>query len=257
MRFVHRCISFVGFSLLGIVSAQSASAQNLDIAFIEGRGADAAVETIAWDTIGIRPTLLKDDAAFTIDNLLNYDVVAVGVVAYDQNEPLKKNFENVKEYVRRGGYLVTLEFQQDSTWKPAYMPHPISLLDPDVEDTAGVVLADHPIWKSPHTITEKEHFAPGSWGVGDFSADGPEKVAAPWVPLLTDKVNGWVLVAGAEAGKGYVVFNSLQVLQSLGRDPKRRNVADVMENMLLLRGALAIKPTGKLATTWAAIRRRT
>jgi hypothetical protein len=254
MRFDNCRIALAGFVLIGTVGAPTAPAQNLDIAFIEGRGADAAVETVAWDTVGIKPTLLKDDAAFTIDNLLKFDVVAVGVVAYDQNETLKKNFENVKDYVRRGGYLVTLEFQQDSTWKPAYMPHPISLLDPDVEDTAGVTLADHPIWKSPHTITEKTHFAPGSWGAGDFSADGPQKVNAPWVPLLTDKTNGWVLVAGAEAGKGYVVFNSLQVLQSLGRDPKRRNVADVMENMLLLRGALAIKPKGKLATTWAAIR---
>lgn len=245
--------AFIASGLLVVISL-SASAQKLDIAFIEGRGADAAVEATAWDAVGIKPTILKDDAAFAADNLMRFDVIAVGVVAYDQNEVLKKNFESVKDYVKQGGYLVTLEFQQDSTWKPAYMPVPISLLDPDVEDTNGVTLADHPIWKSPHTITEKDHFAPGSWGVGDFSADGPEKVSAPWVPLLTDQVNGWVLIAGAEAGKGYVVFNSLQVLQALGRDPKRRHVADVMENMLLMRGALAVKPKGKLAATWADIR---
>lgn len=241
---------------LGLLGAPNAFVQTLNIAFVEGRGADAAVETTAWEAIKVKPTLLKDDATFAIENLLKFDVIAVGVVAYDQHEVLKKNFENLKEYVRRGGYLVTLDFQQDSTWKPAYMPHPISLLDPDVEDNAGVTLANHPLWKSPHVITEKDHFAPGSWGAGDFSADAPQKVSAPWEPLVTDKANGWVLVAGAEAGSGYVVFNSLQVLQSLGRDPKRKNVADVMENMLFWRGPRAVQPRDKLATRWAALRQR-
>ncbi|NIW10730.1 MAG: hypothetical protein GWN33_09270, partial [Gammaproteobacteria bacterium] len=52
---------------------------------------------------------------------------------------------------------------------------------------------------------------------------------------VTDRQNNWPLVVGAPAGKGYVVFNSLQILQSLGR-LGNKEVAEVLQNFLFWRG---------------------
>ena len=60
-----------------------------------------------------------------------------------------------------GGYLVTVDFQQDSTWKKDFLPHPLVLLDPDLDDNVGVTLADHDIFKKPNKLTDK-HFG-GGW----------------------------------------------------------------------------------------------
>ncbi|SVB36168.1 uncharacterized protein METZ01_LOCUS189022, partial [marine metagenome] len=90
------------------------SAQELKVGFVQGRGDDALVEEQAFKNAKIEFEVLEKDD-YKIDTLLKYDVIAVGVVAYDKNEPLKENFEIVNEYVKEGGYLVTVDFQQDST----------------------------------------------------------------------------------------------------------------------------------------------
>ena len=242
------------------VGTESAfTAQELKVGFIPGRGDDATVEEQAFARAEIEfERIEKGD--YNLDRLLEFDVIGVGVVAYDQNEDLKANFKVLKEYVEKGGYLVTLDFQQDSSWNQNFLPHPITLLDPDLDDNVGVVLADHDIFKTPNEITE-EHFGEGIWGGGDFMADGPHEVEPPWEPLVTDKQNNWPLVAGAPAGKGYVVFNSLQILQSLGR-LGTKEVAEVLQNFLFWRGprgsrVKAYGPSPKNgalnADTWANI----
>ncbi|MAG84028.1 hypothetical protein CMK10_07705 [Candidatus Poribacteria bacterium] len=65
----------------------------------------------------------------------------------------------------------------------------------------------------------------------DFMADGPQKALAPWIPLVTDKQNKWPIVAGAEAGKGYVILNSLQTIQALERTGKQE-LSEVLHNFL-------------------------
>ncbi|MFZ2145862.1 MAG: hypothetical protein WAV28_01480 [Sedimentisphaerales bacterium] len=224
----------IALAITMFVGAESAfTAQELKVGFIPGRGSDADFEDQAFEQAEIEfERIEKDD--YTLVRLLEFDVIGVGVVAYDQNADLKANFQVLKEYVEKGGYLVTLDFQQDSTWNQNFLPHPIALLDPDLDDDVGVVLADHDIFKTPNEITE-EHFGAGIWGAGDFMADGPQEVEPPWEPLVTDKQNNWPLVAGAPAGKGYVVFNSLQILQSLGR-LGNKEVAEVLQNFLFWRG---------------------
>jgi len=216
------------------VGTESAfTAQELKVGFIPGRGTDADVEDQAFEQAEIEfERIEKDD--YNLNRLLEFDVIGIGVVAYDQNEDLNANFQLLKEYVENGGYLVTLDFQQDSSWNQNFLPHPIALLDPDLDDDVGVVLADHDIFKTPNEITE-EHFGEGIWGGGDFMADGPQEVGPPWEPLVTDRQNNWPLVVGAPAGKGYVVFNSLQILQSLGR-LGNKEVAEVLQNFLFWRG---------------------
>ena len=227
------------------------SAQELKVGFVQGRGNDAQVEEQAFKNAEIEFEVLEK-GDYKIDMLLKYDVIAVGVVAYDKNEPLKENFKVVNEYVEKGGYLVTVDFQQDSTWNKNFLPHPLALLDPDLEDNVGVILADHDIFKKPNALTDK-HFG-GGWGVGDFMADGPHEAPKPWKPLITDKQNKWPLVVWAKAGKGDVVFNSLQILQSLGRTGKKE-VSEVLHNFLFWRGPRVVDAKGKLATTWSVLKK--
>ena len=229
------------FSIIAIALAitmfvgteSSFAAQELKVGFIPGRGTDAALEDQAFELAEIEYEKI-DKGDYTLERLMEFDVIGVGVTAYDGNEDLKANFDLLKVYVENGGYLITIDFQQDSTWNQNYLPHPITLLDPDLDDDVGVILAEHNIFNTPNEITE-EHFAAGIWGVGDFMADGPQAVDSPWEPLVTDRQNNWPIVVGAPAGKGYVVFSSLQILQSLG-NLGNNEVVEVLQNFLFWRG---------------------
>jgi hypothetical protein len=234
------------------IIAASAHAQDINIGYIPGRGADAGNEEIAWERSGLDKTNIKNDADYAIDNLNTFDVISIGVVSYDSNEELQANFENLKEYVDHGGYLVTIDFQQDNSWNENYLPHKLALLDPDLEDGVPVEVKDHPIWKTPNQITE-DHFAAGIWGGADFMADGPQEAPPPWEPLLLAGPALWPVIVGAEAGSGYVVFNSLQVIQSVG-NAGGDEVVEVMHNLLLWRGVRDVEARGKLATAWGAVK---
>ena len=244
------CIAIIVAIALLLRVETAFTAQELTVGFIEGRGADAAVEQQAFETAEIEYEVIGE-GDYTLSHLMEFDVIAVGVVAYDQNEGLKANYKVVKEYVEKGGYLVTIDFQQDSTWDPDFLPHPLKLFDDDLDDVQ-VILADHDIFKIPNEITE-EHFGIALWVAGDFMADAPHEVKPPWEPLVTDKGNKWPLVVGAESGPGYVVFNSLQILQALGRTGNEV-IAEVLHNFLFWRGPMAVKAKGKLATTWAKLK---
>ena len=87
------------------------SAQELKVGFVQGRGNDAQVEEQAFKNAEIEFEVLEK-GDYKIDTLLKYDVIAVGVVAYDKNEPLKENFKIVNEYVEKGGILLPLIFNK-------------------------------------------------------------------------------------------------------------------------------------------------
>ena len=245
---LYFCINCFVFSLI-LVTSSAFAAQELKVGFVGGRGVDAEVEVQAFQSAGIEYEVIVA-VDYKLDRLLQFDVIGVGVVAYDQNEDLKANFKVLNEYVNKGGYLVTVDFQQDSTWDKAFLPHPLELLDDDLEEAAGVEIQDHPIWHTPNEITE-ENFV--GWGAGDFMSDGPHEADPPWEVLIISA--GWHIVVGAPAGNGYVVFSSLSTLQALGRTGNEV-IADVMENLLCWRGPLAVDAKGKLAGLWGDIKAR-
>ena len=245
-----RLLAFASFLFLTLL-AFSVYSQDLNIGFITGRGDDALVEEAAWELVGIEKTNLGA-GDFGAANLSTYDVIAIGVVAFDQNQDLKDNFEALKEYVEAGGYLLTIDFQQDNSWDNNYLPHSLTLFDDDLDIGAGAEIQDHPIWHSPNTITA-DHFGAAVWPAGDFMADGPQDAPGAWEPLLTAGGSNWPVIVGAEAGSGYVVFNSIQVLQALGRGGVDE-VREVMENFILWRGARDVEARGKLATAWGAVK---
>ena len=234
-----------------MLPALSGYCQDLNIGFITGRGDDALVEEAAWELVGIEKTNLGA-GDFGAANLSTYDVIAIGVVAFDQNQDLKDNFEALKEYAEGGGYLLTIDFQQDSTWVQDYFPHSLVLFDDDLDADGTSEVVDHPIWHTPNTITD-DHFAAAAWGAGDYMADGPHEAPGAWEPLLLAGPSSWPVMVGAEAGSGYAVFNSIQVLQSVGRAASEQAI-EVMENLLLWRGPRDVEARGKLATAWAAVK---
>ncbi len=223
-------------------------ANSLKIGFIEGGGDDSPFAQKAFETAKIDYKIItKDD--YQLARLMEFDVIAIGVVAYDKNEDLKAKFSNINEYVKKGGYLVTVDYQQDASWKPEYMPVPLSITDDDLEEGADLEIIQHPIWNSPNKIT-KDHFI--GWGAGDFVADAPREAKSPWKPLLI--ANKYPIVSVANVGSGYVVFSSLQILQALGRTGNK-NIIQVLENFLFWRGPMAVEPQGKLSTTWAELKK--
>jgi hypothetical protein len=247
MRLSYLCICCFMLSFLLIMGTSvSFAAQNVRVGFIEGRGTDADVQAQAFTNAGVQYQVIGKDN-YKIEQLLKFDVIAVGVVAYDQNEDLKANFKVVNEYIARGGYVVTLDFQQDSMWGKGFFPNTISLFDDDLDD-AKIKLIDHPVWNNPHKITEENFLG---WGAGDFMADGPHEANPPWKALLV--ANDWPIVQGLQAGSGYVIFSALQTLQSLGRNMNEK-VAEVMRNLLFWRGPLAVNVAGKLMIKWGSIK---
>ena len=247
LKLVLRCSVLACLLVLILGTGQASAAQEFKLGFIEGRGADAAVQEQAFINAEIEyETIGTND--YNLSRLLEFDIIGVGVVAYDQNEDLKKNFAVVNEYVQNGGYLITLDFQQDSTWNRNFLPYPLELFDDDLEEAAGVEIMDHPIWTTPYEITE-EHFV--DWGAGDFMADGPHEAGGSWDVLLVS--GGWPIVIGAEAGKGYVLFSALQLLQALGRTGNEK-IAEVLHNFLAWSESLAVQSQGKAAVTWGRLK---
>jgi len=247
---IFTCFGVGCFVLLLILgTGLTFAAQELKVGFVGGRGIDAEVEAQAFLNAGVEYEVLTA-ADYQLERLLQFDVIGVGVIAYDQNEDLKANFKVLKEYIENGGYLVTLDFQQDSTWDKAFLPHSLELFDDDLEEAAGVEIQDHPIWHTPNEITP-DHFI--GWGADDFMSDGPHEAKPPWEALIISA--GWSIVVGAPASSGYVVFSSLSTLQALGRTGNEV-VAEVMENLLFWRGPLAVDAKGKLTSVWGGIKAR-
>ncbi|MDA1190568.1 MAG: hypothetical protein O3A46_02665 [Candidatus Poribacteria bacterium] len=250
MKVLHSALGNLAVCLYALM-AGSVVAQDLNIGYVTGRGADAPFEVAAWDSSGLEYTEIAG-ADFNAATLNEFDVIGVGVVSYDQHQDLKDNANLLVDYVENGGYLVTLDFQQDSTWNSAYMPHNnLKLVDPDIDPGVPIELADHSIWKTPFTITE-DHFTAASWAAGDFIADGPADAPPGWEALLTAGVQP--AVQGTSFGTGYAVFSALQLMQQHGKAPNDM-VKEVMHNFLLWRGPRAVSPSGKAAVSWGSLKR--
>ena len=72
------------------------AAQELKVGFIQGQGNDVTVEGQAVKNTKIECEVI-DKRDYKIDNLLKYDIIAVGIVTYDKSEPLKDNSKVVNQ----------------------------------------------------------------------------------------------------------------------------------------------------------------
>ncbi|MBN2591197.1 MAG: hypothetical protein JXA96_15125, partial [Sedimentisphaerales bacterium] len=208
--------------------------QELRVGFIPGSGDDAGDEADAFAAAEIEYEEIGT-GDYTLSNLSQFDVIGIDVVAYDGNPDLKSNYKVVNDYVKNGGYLVTLDYQQDSSWNENYLPYPLSLFDDDITNSREVTLAEHPLFEFPNEITAEKHFATDLWGLNLYFADGAHEVDSPWEVLVTDVTEGWPLVVGAPYGRGYVVFSALRTLQSLTNDTESQEIIEFLQNLLFWR----------------------
>ena len=260
LSFRHNKVMVVGF-LIGvfILSAAFAYGQKPSIGLITGILEDRADwGTTALNTMEVKHTIIeKGDYKQNI--LSTFDVIAIGVVAYDTNEDLKKNLKEILRYVENGGYVFLLDYQQDSTWQPEFTPYPLTLTDSDIkDDPPDVSLADHPIWNTPNKITPDDfaNWSQGGQGAEEFAADGPEDAdTSNWTVLLSAGPQMWATVLLAEYGRGVYVFSALELSQVVVEEKKGKEGAmRIIQNFIAYYEALSVSAKGKIAFTWGKIK---
>ncbi len=214
------------FALISTINATE-----IKIGFIPGVGQWAGNEDVAFERAGIKyETIGEND--YTLSNLSKYNVIGVDALAYDSNPDLKTNYQVVKQYIQNGGYLVFLDYQQDSTWKAEYLPYSLTLFDDDIVNSQEATLTDHPLFDFPNEITAETHFAANLWGANRYFADGAHEASSPWKVLVKDVASGWAMVVGADYGSGYVIFSGLRTLESVS-DADTQEVVEFLQNLLL------------------------
>ena len=167
-----------------LVSSLNVTAQEFKIGLIPGSGNESGDEEEAFKSAGIVYEVI-DGNGYTIENLSQYNVIGVDVIAYDGNADLKANYSIVNQYVHDGGYLVTLDYQQDSTWKTQYLPYPLTLHDDDITNSREAKLYEHPLLNWPNKITV-DNFKDGLWGQYGYFADGPHEAGSQWDVIVED-----------------------------------------------------------------------
>jgi hypothetical protein len=187
----------------------------LRVAYVPGAG-DAVAEAIA--SLDVAVEVLNEDAIAAGD-LSAYDVIVLGIRAYETNDALVASNGRYLEWVREGGTLI-VQYQQYRYFRGAFAPYPLEARRPHdrvTDETAPVtVLApDHALFTRPNVI-----------GSDDFSGWVQERglyFASVWderyQPLLEmadpgeDAKRGGVLVA--RLGDGVYVYTGLSLFRQL------------------------------------------
>lgn len=225
---IHETKNLKLFHYSGKTFSRLQEFQKCKVGYIMGDMEKEHISTKALRIAGIQYEVIGGDD-YSLERLSEYGVIGIGACAYEKNEDLRANVKLVNDYVMNGGYLVTLDYQEDATWESDFLPYPLRLFDDDLNDEKGVELMEHPIWKTPHKITE-EHFI--GWGENNFASDSPHEIDPPWMPLLIS--NGWPIVTGAKVGDGYIAFSSLQTLKAI-ENTGDDSIIEVLQNILFWR----------------------
>ena len=131
-------------------------ADNLSVGYVMGSG-DAVPAAI--QELGLQPELL-DAAALESGNLDRFDVIVLGVRAYETREDLIRNNERVLDFARRGGTLI-VQYNQYQYPARGVTPWPVAINRPhdrvSVEDAPVTVLdPDAPVLNAPNRITDAD-----------------------------------------------------------------------------------------------------
>ncbi len=152
----------------------------LKIAYIEGTG-DAVPDCL--EQIGYAVNIL-DDSQLTTAQMESYDVVVVGIRAYNVREKLKFQHEQLMDYVKKGGTVIV---QYNTNHRllidnPAPLPLSPSRDRVTVEQAEVLILqADHPLMNFPNGIDNKDF---DNW-VQERGLYFPNKWDERYVPILS------------------------------------------------------------------------
>ena len=190
----------------------------LRVGYIAGPG-DGVPEALAQ--LGIAVDVL-DAAALNgagATGLARYDVVIVGIRAYESRPDLRANNARLLDYVRGGGTLI-VQYNQYEWSEGGYAPYPLSIGRPHdrvTDETAPVTLLDpsHPILSYPNRITDADF---EGW-VQERGLYFPRTWDERYTPLLEmadpgeEPKRGALLVA--KVGNGTYVYTGLALFRQL------------------------------------------
>ena len=131
-------------------------AANLSIGYVMGSGDQGPA---AIRRLGIDPVLL-DEAALATGDLSAFDVIVVGVRAYEVRADLRTHNGRLLDWARDGGTLI-VQYNQYEYPRGDYAPYPVSISRPHdriTDETATVNLLDpdHPLFAGPNRIGPKD-----------------------------------------------------------------------------------------------------
>lgn len=124
----------------------------LRVGYVPGAG-DALADAIA--AMGARVDVL-DDRAVASGDLSSYEVIVLGIRAYETNPALVESNERLLAWVRSGGTLIS-QYQQYGFFNGDYAPYPLKARWPhdrvaDEGAPVAILEAEHPVFRNPNTI---------------------------------------------------------------------------------------------------------
>lgn len=185
---------------------------NVNIAYIMGSG-DLMPQSLRQ--VGLQVDELKEEN-WSLEAIQNYDVVLIGIRAFNKHKAMQTFKENLWKYVEQGGVVIT-QYQTYRRLKPI-SPIPLKLgRDRIAEENAKLTILqpNHTVFQNPNQITNKDF---DNWVQERGLYFGTEWDSA-FVPLLrgNDKneeaKEGALLVA--EYGEGYYVYTGISFFRQL------------------------------------------
>lgn len=179
-------------------------APGLNVGYVMGAG-DTVPDAIAQ--LGVRVRLLSAEDLAAAD-LSHYDIILVGVRAYEFRPDLVANQQRLMDYVRDGGTMI-VQYQTLASEGITFTPYAAKLSRARVVDeTAPVTILEpaHPLFRWPNLITAQDF---DGW-VQERGLYFLEHWDVPFVPLLESHDPGEPPQGGgmviAPYGKGHYVY---------------------------------------------------
>ncbi len=189
------------------VSAFPVQVADLRVGYIMGTGDDGptALRQLGLQVEEMTPERVRAGA------FADYDVVVLGVRAYEARPDLQATNDQLLDYVRAGGTVVN-QYNQFAYSQGGFAPYPVSVSRDrvSVEDGAVTVLdADSPVLTGPNAIGASDF---DGW-VQERGLYFPNEWDGEWSPVLSmadpgeDPKTGSLLVASV--GDGVYIYTSL------------------------------------------------
>lgn len=189
--------------------------RSLRVGYVPGAG-DAVADAI--EAMGLTVDRL-DDRAIAAGDLSKYDVIVLGIRAYETNSTLVASSRRLLDWVESGGTLIS-QYQQYGYFEGEYAPYPVKARSPhdrvsDETAPVRVLVPDHAVFNTPNRIGPRDfdgwvqerglYFA-GEW---DDRYSAVLETADPG----EDPKRGGLLVA--RWGEGVYVYTGLSLFRQL------------------------------------------
>ena len=206
------------------------------VGYIMGSG-DAVPEAIRQ--MGLNVELLNENE-LTSGDLSGFDVIVVGIRAYNVRQDLISNNKRVLDYVQNGGTLI-VQYQRPDYVENNLEPFPAKMAARVVDENAEITILEpnSPVFNFPNKITEKDF---DGW-VQERNLYSFTTFDEKYMPLLeahdageTENKGGMVY---AEIGKGKYVYTSYAFFRQLSVGVP--GAYRLFANLLSLKGEKAAK----------------